>query len=313
MEGYKHKYLKSKGFDSFQEMFDRAFKRVNTFEDFTTELVEGKEKRVGAELVQESTKKQKVEDEKETAEIKKLIEIIPDEEEVAIHDIPLAIKSPSIVEWKIHKEGRKNYYQIIRADGKSQMYMIFSHMLKSFDRSKDEAPEVIKIFLKQIQVLLQALVIINDHEDIGKLGAKGDIGFFIGYSNTFCAYRVYNRRTKKVMKTMNFTFDELSVMAFEQHNSKPELQGMTYRPISSGLNLTYASSTIISQKLIERDLELLFEANDYMSGQPSDAIIAPAAPATLNCQTPNTYTTTAKTTPTPTHSSTMAPVIPNTS
>ncbi|GJX78567.1 hypothetical protein Tco_0326716 [Tanacetum coccineum] len=57
----------------------------------------------------------------------------PDEEEVAIDAIPLAVKSPSIVDWKIHKEGRKNYYQIIRADGKYQIYMIFSHMLKSFD------------------------------------------------------------------------------------------------------------------------------------------------------------------------------------
>ncbi|GJV95525.1 hypothetical protein Tco_1547102, partial [Tanacetum coccineum] len=112
MEGYKLKDLKSKGFDSIQEMFDRAFKRVNTFEDFRTELVEGKEKRAGAELVQESIKKQKVEDDKEIAEIKKLMEIIPDEEEVAIDAIPLAVKSPSIVDWKIHKERRKSYYQI---------------------------------------------------------------------------------------------------------------------------------------------------------------------------------------------------------
>ncbi|GJW13318.1 hypothetical protein Tco_0017451 [Tanacetum coccineum] len=35
MEGYKLKDLKSKGFDFIQEMF-RAFKRVNTFEDFRT-------------------------------------------------------------------------------------------------------------------------------------------------------------------------------------------------------------------------------------------------------------------------------------
>ncbi|GJR99176.1 hypothetical protein Tco_0315685 [Tanacetum coccineum] len=45
MEGYKLQDLKSKGFDSIQEMFDKAFKRVNTFEDFRTESVEGKEKR----------------------------------------------------------------------------------------------------------------------------------------------------------------------------------------------------------------------------------------------------------------------------
>ncbi|GKE54156.1 hypothetical protein Tco_1489312 [Tanacetum coccineum] len=133
MEGYKLNYLKLKEFDSIQEMFNRAFKRVNTFKDFRTELVEGKEKRAGTELAQEITKKQKVEDDKETIEIKMLMEIISDEE-VAIDSIPMVVKSPSIVEWKIHKEGRKNYYQIIKVDGKSQTYMIFSHMLKSFDR-----------------------------------------------------------------------------------------------------------------------------------------------------------------------------------
>nr|GFD30649.1 retrovirus-related Pol polyprotein from transposon TNT 1-94 [Tanacetum cinerariifolium] len=31
----------------------------------------------------------------------------------------------------------------------------------------------------------------NDREDIGKLGATGDIGFFIGYSADSCAYRIY--------------------------------------------------------------------------------------------------------------------------
>nr|GEU47085.1 hypothetical protein [Tanacetum cinerariifolium] len=59
---------------------------------------------------------------------------IPDEEEVATDAIPLAVKSPRIVDWKIHKEGKKSYYQIVRADGKSQMYMIFSQMLQSFNR-----------------------------------------------------------------------------------------------------------------------------------------------------------------------------------
>ncbi|GJV26009.1 hypothetical protein Tco_1378704 [Tanacetum coccineum] len=82
MKEYKLNDLKLKEFDSNHEVFDRAFKRVNTFEDFRTELVEG-------------------------------------EKEVAIDVILLASKSPSIVGWKIHKEGRKSYYQIIRADRKS--------------------------------------------------------------------------------------------------------------------------------------------------------------------------------------------------
>ncbi|GKB56889.1 hypothetical protein Tco_0913075 [Tanacetum coccineum] len=112
IEGKKLKDLMNKSFDSIQKMFDRAFKRVNTFVDFRTDLVE----------------------DKDTAELQSLIEVILDEEEVAIDVVPLAIKSPSIVGWKIHKEGKKNYYQIMRANGKSQMHRIFSHMLKSFSR-----------------------------------------------------------------------------------------------------------------------------------------------------------------------------------
>ncbi|GKA51982.1 reverse transcriptase domain-containing protein [Tanacetum coccineum] len=115
-------------------MFDKAYKRVNTFVDFKTKLVEDKSKRAGTELVQEATKKQKVDDDKEIAELKQLMVVIHKEEKVAIDAIPLVVKSLKIVGWKIYKEGRKSYYKIERADGKSQMYMIFSQMLRSFDR-----------------------------------------------------------------------------------------------------------------------------------------------------------------------------------
>nr|GEV50948.1 retrovirus-related Pol polyprotein from transposon TNT 1-94 [Tanacetum cinerariifolium] len=113
----------------------------------------------------------------------------------------------------------------------------------------------------------------NDREDIGKLGAKGDIGFFIGYSADSCASRVFNQWTKKIMETMNMSFDELSMMAFEQRSSKPELQSMTSGQISSGLDLTYAPSTITTQQPTEGELDLLFKAmyDDYIGGQPSSA------------------------------------------
>ncbi|GJV99874.1 retrovirus-related pol polyprotein from transposon TNT 1-94 [Tanacetum coccineum] len=118
----------------------------------------------------------------------------------------------------------------------------------------------------------------NDRDDLGKLGAKGDIGFFIGYSANSCAYRIYNRRTKKIMETMNVTFDELSAMALEQRN-------------------------------------LLFQAmyDDYLGGQPSAAIrTTPAAQALQVLQTPTASTTTADSAPTPTNSSLQAAASPNT-
>nr|GEX60918.1 retrovirus-related Pol polyprotein from transposon TNT 1-94 [Tanacetum cinerariifolium] len=111
----------------------------------------------------------------------------------------------------------------------------------------------------------------NDRKDIGKLGAKGDISFFIGYSADSYAYRVYNSQTKKIMETMNVSFDELLAMPFEQRSLKPGLNSMTSGQISSGLDLTYALSTITMQQPSEGELDLLFEDmfDDYIGGQPS--------------------------------------------
>nr|GEV25115.1 retrovirus-related Pol polyprotein from transposon TNT 1-94 [Tanacetum cinerariifolium] len=128
----------------------------------------------------------------------------------------------------------------------------------------------------------------NDREDIRKLGEK---------------------------ETINVTFDELLAMAFEQRNSKPKLQGMTSGQISLGLNLTYALSTITSQKPTERELDLLFEAmyDDYIGGHSSSAPrTALAAPAPQVLQTPTAFTTAADTALTLKNSSPQATNIPNT-
>ncbi|GKF98948.1 uncharacterized mitochondrial protein-like protein, partial [Tanacetum coccineum] len=53
------------------------------------------------------------------------------------------------------------------------------------------------------------------------------------------------------METMNVTFDELSAIAFEHSSLKPGLQSMTFGQISSGLDLTYAPSTITTQRPTE--------------------------------------------------------------
>nr|GEY35478.1 hypothetical protein [Tanacetum cinerariifolium] len=128
----------------------------------------------------------------------------------------------------------------------------------------------------------------NDHEDIGKLGAKGDIGFFIAYSVDSCAYRV----------------------------SKPGLQSMTSGQISSGLDFTYDPSTITTQQPTEGELDLLFEAmyDDYIGGQPSAAPrIVPAAQAPQVRQMSMTSTSIADTAPSPKNSSSQATNFPNTS
>nr|GEX19046.1 hypothetical protein [Tanacetum cinerariifolium] len=69
-----------------------------------------------------TAKKQKVDDDQEAAKHKRCLEIVPDDEDdVTIDATPLSSKSPTIIDYKIHKEGRKSYFQVIRVDD-SQMH-----------------------------------------------------------------------------------------------------------------------------------------------------------------------------------------------
>nr|GEW39419.1 hypothetical protein [Tanacetum cinerariifolium] len=126
-------------------------------------------------------------------------------------------------------------------------------------------------------------------------------------SNTVTASStVYNRRTKKIIEMMNITFDELSAMAFEQNSSRLGLQSMTSGQISSELELTYALLTITSQRLSERDLDILFEPlhNEYLGGRPSVAPrTIPAAPVLQNLQAPTASMSFQDSAPAPTNSS----------
>ncbi|GJY60555.1 hypothetical protein Tco_0461212 [Tanacetum coccineum] len=120
--------------------------RVNIFVDMDTELVkesskkveaemaqESSSKRAGEELKQEVAKKQKMEDDKEKEDLKQCFKIVQDDE-VEIEAIPLATKPAPIVNFQIHRKGRQGYYKIIRADGSSKIYLLFSQLIKSFDR-----------------------------------------------------------------------------------------------------------------------------------------------------------------------------------
>nr|GFD24350.1 retrotransposon protein, putative, Ty1-copia subclass [Tanacetum cinerariifolium] len=132
--------------------------------------------------------------------------------------------------------------------------------------------EVIIKFLKRITVLLQSPVIIirTDNGTEFKNQVLKEYFDTVGISHQMSSVRtpqqngvverrnrtlveaartiVYNRQTKKIMETMNVSFDELSAMAFERRSSKPSLQSLTSGHISSGLDLTYAPSTITTQQ-----------------------------------------------------------------
>nr|GFC03108.1 retrovirus-related Pol polyprotein from transposon TNT 1-94 [Tanacetum cinerariifolium] len=52
---------------------------------------------------------------------------------------------------------------------------------------------------------------------------KADIGIFIGYAPTKKAFCIYNRRTRRIVETIDVNFDELTAIASEQSSSGPDL------------------------------------------------------------------------------------------
>nr|GEU54596.1 hypothetical protein [Tanacetum cinerariifolium] len=154
-EGYKQKDFKGKSFDAIKKMFDKVYKRVNTFVAMDSEVIEGSKKtqaevtkgsskRAGDEIEQESAKRQRLKKEDDTTELKRCLEIVPEnDDDVTIKATPISSKSPTI---KIYKEGKKSYFKIIRADGNLQNYLTFEIMFKNFNR---EDLEVLKSIVKE--------------------------------------------------------------------------------------------------------------------------------------------------------------------
>nr|GEX36179.1 hypothetical protein [Tanacetum cinerariifolium] len=138
------KDYKRKSFDDIKKMFDKLYKRVNTFMDMNTKNVEESLKKTQAELVEQLQAKAADDN---TSELKRCLEIVPkDDDDVAIKATPISSKSPTIVDYKIYREGKKSYFKIIRADGNSQNYLTFGTMFKNFNR---EDLEVLRTIVKE--------------------------------------------------------------------------------------------------------------------------------------------------------------------
>ncbi|GJW24298.1 putative ribonuclease H-like domain-containing protein [Tanacetum coccineum] len=171
-----------------------------------------------------------------------------------------------------------------------------------FLRSKDETPEFVTNFLKQIQVGLNKTVRFirtdngtefvnqviatynddilgkdpmflwaeavatalfgalcyptNDSKDLGKFQAKADIGIFVGYAPSRKGYRIYNKRTHRLMETIHVTFDEMhQSMAPVRMSSGPEPFIMTPGQLKSGLAPTDKELEMLFQPMFDEHLE----------------------------------------------------------
>ncbi|GKE20855.1 hypothetical protein Tco_1432367, partial [Tanacetum coccineum] len=153
--GYKMKDFKGMSYDDIRPIFERVWDQINSFVPMDSEFKSQRRLKRKSQEVQEEPAETQI------TETKQVEEVVQQEDVVAEHAIvkesskvggkrkkslarkkedegldveSLSTKYP-IVDWKTHVLTETfMYYQIIRADGSSKNYKIFSEMLYDFDR-----------------------------------------------------------------------------------------------------------------------------------------------------------------------------------
>ncbi|GJZ74429.1 hypothetical protein Tco_0638575 [Tanacetum coccineum] len=173
---WKLSQLKNLSFEEVKKEFDKLVKQVESFAPINFEATKASLKRFGEELQTKTSKRLKSDEAKDDEPTKKSgkrrkqmarkglhkdldkddsedsDEVGEQEESVTgtktpINPVPVAMKSPSIVTYKIIKQGEKGVYQIVREDGTDVVYINFGAMLK--DISRDDLTELYRIVMNR--------------------------------------------------------------------------------------------------------------------------------------------------------------------
>ncbi|GJR67747.1 retrovirus-related pol polyprotein from transposon TNT 1-94 [Tanacetum coccineum] len=118
----------------------------------------------------------------------------------------------------------------------------------------------------------------NNIEDLRKLKAKADIGFFVGYAPNRKGYRIYNKRTRQIMETIYVTFDELT-----EQTAPKALYGLKQAPrawydtlskflLAQGFSKGVVDPTLFIRKIGRHTLHVQIYVDDiiFSSTDPKD-------------------------------------------
>ncbi|GJV45097.1 hypothetical protein Tco_1429633 [Tanacetum coccineum] len=151
--GYNQSHFKGMSYEDIRLIFERVWDQNHAFvpkdseiekeqpaeeekekkNDDSQQQAGSSKKRSREDSDEDNAKKQKLKDDAEKEELRDSMDVVP-RDDIAIDVESLATKYP-IVDWKTHVlTENMMYYQIIRADGSSKNYKIFSKMLDDFDR-----------------------------------------------------------------------------------------------------------------------------------------------------------------------------------
>ncbi|GKC49201.1 retrovirus-related pol polyprotein from transposon TNT 1-94, partial [Tanacetum coccineum] len=132
----------------------------------------------------------------------------------------------------------------------------------------------------------------NDSEDQKKLQPTTDIGIFVGYAPSRKGYRIYNKRTRRIMETIHVQFDELT-------------EHMAPMQLSTGLAPTFLTPGQISLGLVpnpvsaapyvppkNKDLEILFQPmfDEYLEPPRVERLVSPAPAVQVQSTQPEVHT-----------------------
>nr|GEV33871.1 retrovirus-related Pol polyprotein from transposon TNT 1-94 [Tanacetum cinerariifolium] len=145
---------------------------------------------------------------------------------------------------------------------------------KRFDKTPYELRNKRKPNIKFFRMFECRCYLLNDYEDVGKLKAKGDIGVFIGYSKESGAFRIYNKRTRKIHERMNVNFDEISEMASKQFSLEPGLSNLNETGKFSDPSIMKFSTTNVETSNVEISLneeEVFHESSESFQEESSSS------------------------------------------
>nr|GEW79399.1 hypothetical protein [Tanacetum cinerariifolium] len=90
-------------------------------------------------------------------------------------------------------------------------------------------------------------------DEVERSRKRGDIRVFVGYSKESVAFRIYNKRTRKIHESVNVNFNEISEMASKQFSLEPDLSNLNEREKISNPSVSKVSEAS------KKDLEDLFQ------------------------------------------------------
>ena len=74
--------------------------------------------------------------------------------------------------------------------------------------------------MKYFKIFGSTCFILKDRENVGKFDSHSDEGIFLGYSSMSKAYRLYNKKTMKVMEIVNVVIDKSSNSGSEKFSKE---------------------------------------------------------------------------------------------